>query len=447
MILQGSLVEFIDGGKFICAFVTATSGTHLRLLCQNGRDSNLSPSRLLTVSKTVHSLEHSRDALIARLKDVSVRRQHLAENLDLAELWEIVREEPVLEFSVPFLAELLFGKEVSDDQTAAFLRAVLADHLFFKFKSGRITAHSAEQLEHLREQAAREAEKLQLLERSAAALRKIMKGENLTAADWPERDQVLNWLEQFALFGNDSPEADVARQLLKMAELTGPHDPYLILVRCGIWRENENIALRRSGHPFIFSDAALELAESLREKTAEELLGDRYRRDLQDLPIFTIDGAETRDFDDALHVERDGDGFLVGVHIADVSEVIAPYDMLFSEAQERATSLYFPENQVPMLPEAIAHDLCSLVQGRPRPALSFLIRLSPEGEIRTTRITPSVIVVKRQLTYEQVDQSIEQDHDIAVLNRLCQKLRRRRLDNGALFLPLPDVNISLPAEG
>ncbi|MHB8789270.1 MAG: ribonuclease catalytic domain-containing protein [Desulfobulbaceae bacterium] len=447
MISQGSLVEFIDGGKFICAYVTATAGTQLRLLGHNGRDSNLSPSRLLTVSRTGHSLAHSRDALIAQLRDAAAERQRLADSLDLGELWEIVREEPVLEFSVPFLAELLFGKEVSDDQTAAFLRAVLADHLFFKFKNGRITAHSAEQVEHLRQQTAKEAEKEQLLEQGAVALQRIMQGKEVPDGEWPERTRVLSWLEQFALFDNECLEADTVRQLLKLAGLTGPHDPYLILVRTGIWRDNENIPLRRSGHPTAFSAEATELAKSLKESSADELLTVRGRRDLRELATFTIDGADTLDFDDALHVERREDGFLVGVHIADVSQVIAPNDLLFREAQERATSLYFPENQIPMLPEAIAHDLCSLVQGRTRPALSFLLHLSPEGELLHSRITPSVIEVKRQLTYDQVDQTMDTDPDLALLNRLCQKLRLRRLRNGALFLPLPDVNISLPAEG
>ena len=196
-----------------------------------------------------------------------------------------------------------------------------------------------------------------------------------------------------------------------------------------------------------FSDEAEALAKSLRESTAEELLADRKRRDLRDLATFTIDGADTLDYDDALHVERREEGILVGVHIADVSQVVTPNDALFREAQERTTSLYFPENQVPMLPEVIAHDLCSLMQGRIRPALSFLILLSPEGEILNTRITPSVIEVKRQLTYDQVDQNMDTDADLSLLNRICQKLRRRRLDNGAMFLPLPDVNISLPADG
>ena len=447
MIPQGSLVEFIDGGRFICAYVTANTGSQLRLLGQNGRDTNLAPSRLLVVSHAVHSLAQNRDTLIAQLKETASIRQQLAASLDLQGLWEIVREEPVLEFSVAFLAELLFGKEVSDDQTAAFLRAVLADHLFFKFKNGRITAHSTEQVEHLRQQAAREAEKELLLTRGVAALQKIMQGDEVGEAEWPERGQVLAWLEQFALFDSECTEAETVRQLLKRAGLTGPHDPYLILVRTGVWRENENIPLRRSGHPVAFSDEAEALAKSLRENTAEELLADRKRRDLRDLATFTIDGADTLDYDDALHVERREEGILVGVHIADVSQVVTPNDVLFREAQERATSLYFPENQVPMLPEVIAHDLCSLMQGRIRPALSFLILLSPEGEIVNTRITPSVIEVKRQLTYDQVDQTMDTDADLSLLNRLCQKLRRRRLDNGAIFLPLPDVNISLQADG
>lgn len=447
MIPQGSLVEFIDGGKFICAYVTANTGAQLRLLGQNGRDSNLSESRLLTASRTVHSLTHDRDTLVAQLKSAATTRQQLAESFDLRELWEIVRGEPVLEFSVAFLADLLCGREANDDQTAAFLRAVLADHLYFKFKGGRIVAHNTEQVEHLIQQATREAEKELLLQRGASVLQRIMQGEQIGADEWPERDRVLGWIEQYALFGSECPEAETVRQLLKQAELTGPHDPYLVLVRTGVWQENENIPLRRSGHPLAFRDEALALAAGLRERTAEELLADPRRRDLRDLPIFTIDGAETLDFDDALHIEQCEGEFLVGVHIADVSQVVAADDALFREAQERTTSLYFPEGQLPMLPEAIAHGLCSLVQGRPRAAISFLMRLSPEGELLNTRITPSVIEVKRQLTYDQVDRTMEKDSELSLLNRLCQKLRRRRLEKGALFLPLPDVNISLRPEG
>ena len=148
----GKLVEFIDAGKFTCALIIDTTGPRLRLLVQNGREINLAPSRIVTVSTTAHSLDQTREILISRLKKTCEQRRHLAESLNLQELWEIVCEEPVNEFSVVFLAEMLFGDQVSDDQTAAFLRAVFDDRFYFKFKQGRITVHTPEQVEQLKHQ-------------------------------------------------------------------------------------------------------------------------------------------------------------------------------------------------------------------------------------------------------------------------------------------------------
>ncbi|MDD3619738.1 MAG: ribonuclease R [Desulfobulbaceae bacterium] len=444
---QGSLVEYIDAGRFICALVTEQSGSRLRLLGQNGRDINLPSSRVLLVSRSAHSLGDTRETLVARLKTVSEKRQQIADSLDLRELWEIVRDEPDKEYSADFLAELVFGDGISDDQAAAFLRAVFADRLFFKFKGGRVVIHTAEQVEALLHRQQREAEKARLLETSAEAVKKIMAGEQAGEAQWPERRQVLEWIAQCTLFGSECAQADFVRELFKKAALTGPHDPYHLLVRAGVWRVDENIHLLRSGHPVEFDPETEGLVQALRESTAEELLADPKRRDLRGLTTYTIDGADTRDYDDALHLEQRDDGFVVGVHIADVTHIVAPGGPLFREAESRGTSLYFPDGQVPMLPERIANSLCSLVADRVRPAISFFLHLDHDGELLDTKITPSVIQVTRQLTYDEVDQLIDRDRELAQFHLLCQKLRHKRLQNGALFLPFPDVNFIFRQEG
>ncbi len=447
MILQGSLIEFIDDGKFICGLVTENGDKRLRLLGQNGRDIKLPPSRIITVSKKTHSLEPGRDHLIALLKDTAENRRQLAAAINLQELWEMTCEEPVTEFSVGFLAELCFNGEVSDDQEAAFLRAVFADRFFFKFKNGRITVYTPEQVEQLRHQQEKEAEKKRLLETGATALNRIMAGEQVTEQQWPERRRVLAWIEEFFLFGSECPEADLVRQLLKKADLTSPNDSYHLLIRAGIWQKDENIALLKARQPVAFSEEAAGRAVSVRADSADELLADPRRRDLRDLSIFTIDGPGTRDYDDALHVEERENGLLVGIHITDFTHIIQPGDPLFAEARERATSIYFPEGQVPMLPASLSEGICSLIVDQPRPAMSFLIHLANDGEVLDTTITPSVIQVRRRLTYEEVDRTIDSDRDIALLNKMCGLLRRRRLDNGALMLPFPDVNIKIQDDG
>jgi exoribonuclease-2 len=447
MISPGSLVEYIDAGKFHCAYVTDATGSRLRLLGQRGRDLNLPRSRIVLVSQKPHALETGRDQQVATLQKISETRQQLARSINLQEIWEIASTEPVREFSMAFLAELTFGETVSDDQVAAFLRAVVADRFFFKFKNGRITAHSEEQVEQIRLQMEKEAAREKLLETGAEALKKIMHGDKVSPDDWPEQEQVLEWLQDSCLHGNDSPHFDIVHRLLKKAGLTGPNDGYHVLVQAGIWQKDENLPLLKAGHPVEFSPEALELASTKDAATAEQLLADPKRHDLRDLATFTIDGPDTQDFDDALHVEERDDGFLVGIHIADVTHVISPGDALFQEAGERSTSLYFPEGQIPMLPESLSQDVCSLLNGKARPAISILVHLDHQGQLLKRKIVPSVIEVKRRLTYDEVDTILEDDRDLFLLDKICHTLRRDRLKRGAVFLPVPDVQIELSETG
>ncbi|NOQ45345.1 MAG: RNB domain-containing ribonuclease [Desulfobulbaceae bacterium] len=442
MIMPGSLIEYIDGGKFLCALVTRDTGKRLHLFNQNGREVNLPESRVIGVSRVRHALDLSRDDQLTLLKTAAENRVSLSAELDLEEIWELASEEEQSVFPADFLAELCFGGALTDDQAAAFLRAVLADRFFFKYKNNRVTVHTPEQVEQLRHQLGKEKEKEKLLESSAVSMNKIMQGHQVTVEQWPDKERCLEWLAQFVLFGSEGEESDLIRQLLKRAGLTRPNDGYNLLIKAGVWQRDENLALLRAEQPVEFTQAALSQASAIVEPTADELLADPKRKDLRELNTFTIDGAATRDFDDALHMEAIDDGVvLVGIHIADVSAFISPQDPLFAEARERATSLYFPEGHVPMLPKVLSQGICSLIKGRPRPVISFMIRFTPEGRIKSSTIHPSVIEVKRQLNYQEVDEIIEQDHDLALLNKISRQLRQHRVDNGALLLSLSDVNI------
>ncbi len=441
MITPGSIIEYIDSGKFYCCLATKIIEKRLHLVNQNGREVKLPESRVLTVSKQKHSTDLSRDDQVTLLKQLADKRASIAAELNLEELWEITAEEDESIFSVEFLAELHFGGDVEDDQVAAFLRAVFADRFFFKFKNNTIITHTPDQVENLRTQLEKEKEKKQLLKQGAAQLQRIMKGQEVTNSDWPDRQRCLDWITQYVLFGNEGEESDFIRQLLKEAELTAPHAGHHLLVKAGIWDQDENLPLLKSEHPVNFSPECLQSAGTITEPSVEELLRDPKRKDLRALNTLTIDGAFTRDFDDALHIERTTDGIVVGIHITDVSYYISPKEKLFAEAQERATSLYFPEGQIPMLPKSLSLDVCSLIKGKARPALSYLVQFTPDGTISRTSIVPSVIEVKRQLTYRESDRLLEKDPDLKLLNELRKKLRQQRVDKGALLLSLADVNI------
>jgi exoribonuclease II len=441
--ITGKLIEYLDGGKFLCAYVTGAQAKRLRLINQNGRELNLPASRVVHYSDKTHSIELSREELTRQLQETAETRKQLMERINLQEIWELTSDESSNIFQPAFLAELSFGKDADDDIVSAFMRSVFADRLFFKFKDNKVIAHSAEQIEQLRNQRDKE-EKLQtLIVMGAEFLQQIHNSPRKDLVIDDNGEECLAIIRDFYLSGADSKHADIARKVLKAAGFNRPHDPFHLLVKAGIWDANENIPLLRNDLPVVFPLLGIQQAEMLLQQGSDKLFQDPARKDFTHLRPMTIDGPTTLDFDDALTVEAQDGNFLVGVHISDVAHYVRPEDPLFIEAMHRGTSIYFPEGQIPMLPRHLSQGICSLIQGELRAALSFMILLSDEAEVLKIRIYPSIIKVARRLTYDEADTMIKTDPELAILNDLRMKLRNKRLDAGALLLPFPDVNIHI----
>lgn len=447
MIVTGKLIEYLDNGKFICALVTESQPKRLRLINQNGRELNLPLSRVVHSSTDTHPTEISRELLTKLLQDTTERRGSLMSLINLEEIWELTAEDGSNSFSPGFLAELIFGSEATDDTVSAFLRCVFADKIFFKFKEGRIHVNSPDKVEQLQLQLQKEAKRAELIREGAGAVTRIMASE-LSPADFgPLEFELLSIIRDFYLFGTDAADSDIAKKILQSAGLHKTHDPFHLLVKAGLWKANENIPLLRHELPVNFSLAARQQAELILQRGQKELFEDTGRCDFTHLSPITIDGPTTLDFDDALTVEEIEGNYLVGIHISDVAHYVRPGDHLFAEAMRRGTSIYFPEGQVPMLPRHLSQGICSLIQDETRAALSFMILLSAEAEVLRVRINPSIIQVKRRLTYEEVDRMLTTDREIQLLDMLRKKLRARRLAGGALLLPFPDVNIFIDHHG
>ena len=441
MVTSGKIVEYLENGKFVCAFVTECQSNRTRSLNQNGREVNLPFSRIVHCSNTTYSTALNREDLIRTLKTTNEKRASLMSKINLGEIWELASEENTTAFEPSFLAELIFSGAADDDMVSAFLRCIFADRLYFKFKEGKIRAHSPEQVEQLRRQLEQEEKKHNLISNGVQSLTQLKDSDLTDMVLSHDLQECLQVIRDYYLFGSDAEQADLAVQILKEAGLHRPHDPYHILVKAGIWNKNENIPLLRQGLPVGFSLAARQQAENLLQSNVESLLSDPARIDFSNLEPITIDGATTLDFDDALTIQAEGENYLVGVHISDVAHYVRPGDPLFQETMERGTSIYFPEGQVPMLPRHLSQGICSLIQGELRAAFSFMILLSPDAEVLRVRISPSVIRVARRLTYEEADTMMESDPQLQVLDMLRKKLRKRRIEAGALLLPFPDVNI------
>ena len=133
------------------------------------------------------------------------------------------------------------------------------------------------------------------------------------------------------------------------------------------------------------------------------------RKDFRNLITFTIDGDDAKDFDDAVSIEKYRSGYILYVHIADVTHYVKPNSVIDEHAFDRATSVYFPERVIPMLPERLCNDLCSLKEGVDRLTLSCVIKIDKNGKVIDGQITPSVIRSCRRLTYSKVQKILDGD--------------------------------------
>jgi ribonuclease R len=208
-------------------------------------------------------------------------------------------------------------------------------------------------------------------------------------------------------------------------------------------------------------------AEFPAEVTAEaEAFGDEIdpqtadgRLDLRDTPLVTIDGADARDFDDAVHAERVDGGFRLLVAIADVAEYVCPQTDLDREAHARGNSVYFPDRVLPMLPETLSNGLCSLVPEQDRLCVVCEMRLDERGKVKSSRFHEAVMRSHARLTYDQVqrmmvggDEKLRRCFE-AVLGNLedlyavYRALFKRRARRGALDFDSQEVYFQFDAEG
>jgi len=182
------------------------------------------------------------------------------------------------------------------------------------------------------------------------------------------------------------------------------------------------------------------------------------REVLFDLPVCTIDGADAKDFDDAVSLEDLGGGLLrLGVHIADVANYVKPGTELDKEAYTRATSVYLPDRVVPMLPPALSDNLCSLVPRQERLTLSAFMDIDKNGKVLKRRLAETVIRSWRRFTYEEIQTLLEGGkvpdvhksigEAVARMGALTDVLYRRRVARGALDFNLPEYKINADPHG
>ena len=177
------------------------------------------------------------------------------------------------------------------------------------------------------------------------------------------------------------------------------------------------------------------------------------RRDFRKTLTFTIDPADAKDFDDAIsYKELSANEFEIGIHIADVSYYVKPGTELDKEARERGTSVYLVDRTIPMLPEVLSNDLCSLVPNQDRLTMSAVFVMNKNGQVLSEWYGRTVIHSQKRFTYEEAEVSIKKagsplHKELSLLNSIAKKLNKERFANGAISLDQPEVKFVLDKDG
>ncbi|MFB6456094.1 ribonuclease R [Chitinophaga sp. Hz27] len=209
--------------------------------------------------------------------------------------------------------------------------------------------------------------------------------------------------------------------------------------------------LIEAGFPLNFPKEVMEELASIQEDITEEEI--RKRKDCRDILTFTIDPVDAKDFDDAISIRPLKNGmYEVGVHIADVSHYVKPGTALDKEAERRATSVYLPDRVLPMLPEKISNELCSLRPHEEKCTFSAIFQMNEKGEVKQHWIGRTVIYSDHRFTYEDVQEIIESGegqykNEILLLNKMAQTLRAERFAKGAINFSSQEVRFKLDETG
>jgi ribonuclease R len=262
----------------------------------------------------------------------------------------------------------------------------------------------------------------------------------------------------------DKPMPDV---MVPMENLNGATEKDAVIVRITEWErgkkpmgavvqimDSSNVndlamkeILMENGFPLFFPENVIEESERIPDIISEAEVS--KRKDCRSILTFTIDPVDAKDFDDAIsfRVLKNGN-YEIGVHIADVSHFVLPDTALDKEAYDRATSVYLPDRVLPMLPERISNELCSLRPKEDKLTFAAIFQMTPKGEVKHHWMGKTVIHSDHRFTYEEVQEIIEQgtglyQAEILILNTLAQKLRKQRFKKGAINFSSQEVRFKL----
>lgn len=434
-IQQSDIIDFYDGRRIGCGLILDVNDRRVRLLTDQGKESTVSANRVLTAGKVPSfPVTGTRDEQVHRLKEIYRQREELKNTIQLGELWDVVGLE-TRKIEAEDLTELFFGGSPDLNHISSLLRAIFEDRVYFKIRPDGIEVPTPERVEQAFIQREKEVARTTLIADSAEVLARLRKGLRVSPEEVSR--SFIRMLEEAALLGKEWITLKTVKEIFSEAGSPPDWDPFRVLVELGVWSEHENIRLRAEGIPVEFSPDALAAAEEAASQALFE-----SGADLTGLHTVTIDAVTTRDVDDALSITREGEDFIVGIHITDAAHFVEQDSALDLEIRGRATSIYLPDMTIPMLPAVLSEEAASLTVSHQRPAVSVLLTCGPDLNVKHHTIMQSKVRIRERLSYEDADDRIgAPGSDEAMMSSIAAALRRKRVAGGATIFKDPEISV------
>lgn len=454
----GCVVEFLEDNDVNIAFVLEESGGKVRLLLPNRRETKLSQNRLLPWIGPVYPATTGKEEASRLLDSHAKARATRTAQINSLELWELAQGE-IDEAGADFFAGLV-ETNPDVDTVASYGRALLADKIRFRFAPPLFTVYDAETVETRLAEKKRREEREAFVSGGANFLRELWAvacGKRDSApGDEPEPELAAR-LEKLLfdrLINPDTLEDDALWRLVAKGLPEAIHLPLQLLVAWGKLPRHYNFWLDRAG--FERGD------DWWREDGAavDDIITAAGNAALQncDLPFVSVDGATTRDIDDAFYLEQTPEGWKLTLAFA-APALFWPFaSSLDKKVSRRATSLYLPEGDLHMLPERVGLEACSLLEGQSRPALCMRLNINFDGAITAFEPFLANVKLSANLRYDDVQAVLENRADsgnsalpyeklLKIASQLGLARENKRIGDGAAVIRKPEQKIILEKDG
>jgi len=419
--------------------VNEISGDKFKVITEEGKQLIIESDQVVYCSKIDSEKIGNHSDIKLELRSLRKELDLQRESIDLKTAWECLYDPQAKSgFKLHDILDLYFNDGSKYKKILLFVWALVRDETYFKKQDGLIYLNSLEEIQIVIKR--KEEVEKKASEKNAAIkwIKNLIDGSSEADNDDVNKyPKYIELIKGFAIFIDKYEKLKEAKSLLNEVGLKDEIAALEFLINIGLWDKNEDPVFKRFGIKKTYPQKVLtESNEFIRKDISYDRL-----LDITILELFSIDDENTKDIDDALSVELLDNKTRIGVHISNVGSVIESSSYLDKEALKRGETIYLPEGNITMFPSEVVDKLLTLSEKNIRKAVSLFVTFDTDFNISNYEFIQTKINVKRNISYEEANESFLKSQQGKRLLEIAKVLREKRIKNGAVILQLPTMKI------